>query len=746
MPNRIRLEIKAQNIGPHTNLDETLETGSLQLGIYANNGSGKTFLSRIFRFISKKSHVNSDTNKLLTLNQNRGSFEFNVVDIASGKNSLVSSFKVLLNRNCEPTIVQDGKYIFHVFNDDYAKENLEVFRYKPNGDIEGYILGKEQIDLSKEKADLAELLLNIEKKDNLVLNAILVAKSDLDKLGIRNNIKEFSYINYDNIIRRNEECFECDLFDVLSEKLTKIKSFPENLVDLQCNQLEINVNILREIQSYLEFQFQRSNVLEEFKTKYLLKQSFIEKGLSLLGEGKDNCPFCEQLLGLEAIDLLNNYNDYLNNAESKEISRGDEMIIYLSNIESSIQAMHSEFDILKLKYKEYQSHLFSKTEELKDLESSVNLLSHIESLRKLVVLKQNDISKCYSNDVYNIHIDNIINSITEYVMIISTNKSFLVNINKIKDNVQNEILELKRQIIKSKVNELKTTLKQVSLDITDNNAKILALEEDIKFKEESEKIEKKKKIAEFFIHYLGVFFRNKYTFDADTFCIKFQNSLLTENASDVLSEREKNIVSFCYYLSEIHKIVETQSDYERLFLVIDDPISSLDFHYVYSVSQIIRNFGRTFGLNRVRFLVLTHNMEFMSILVRNKIINHKYVLSHNSIKSLRKEMVMPYEEHLRDIYHVSTGSQYPTHTTPNSIRHVLETINRFMAPDLELQTFCNSIECFDECEFLYALIQDNSHGSIRSQKAYTDDLIKQGCEVVIYYLGMNLKGQLNNIT
>ena len=32
------------------------------------------------------------------------------------------------------------------------------------------------------------------------------------------------------------------------------------------------------------------------------------------------------------------------------------------------------------------------------------------------------------------------------------------------------------------------------------------------------------------------------------------------------------------------RFVENESDYNRLFLVIDDPVSSMDFNYVYNVS------------------------------------------------------------------------------------------------------------------------------------------------------------------
>ena len=52
----------------------------------------------------------------------------------------------------------------------------------------------------------------------------------------------------------------------------------------------------------------------------------------------------------------------------------------------------------------------------------------------------------------------------------------------------------------------------------------------------------------------------------------------------MLSDGEKSILAFCFFLANIHGVVENESDYNRLFLVIDDPVSSMDFNYVYNVS------------------------------------------------------------------------------------------------------------------------------------------------------------------
>ena len=200
MAAKISFRIQATNIGPHTNLNQSFDTGSLQLGLYANNGSGKTFLSRIFRFVTKSNPSAKDVNKLLTLGQNQGSFGFSVTNNEGGNSEVVSEFNVQLKRNLLPVVNCDNKYIFHVFNDDYVKENLEELRYNPNGHIEGYILGKEKIDISKEKSDLVNLNLDLLKKNELINKAINTAKKELEDLGIRGNTREFSVINYENMV------------------------------------------------------------------------------------------------------------------------------------------------------------------------------------------------------------------------------------------------------------------------------------------------------------------------------------------------------------------------------------------------------------------------------------------------------------------------------------------------------------------------------------------------------------------
>lgn len=45
-------------------------------------------------------------------------------------------------------------YLYHVFNQDYVEENIQVLNYEKDPNIQGYILGKIHIDLSNDEIKL----------------------------------------------------------------------------------------------------------------------------------------------------------------------------------------------------------------------------------------------------------------------------------------------------------------------------------------------------------------------------------------------------------------------------------------------------------------------------------------------------------------------------------------------------------------------------------------------------------------
>ena len=108
---------------------------------------------------------------------------------------------------------------------------------------------------------------------------------------------------------------------------------------------------------------------------------------------------------------------------------------------------------------------------------------------------------------------------------------------------------------------------------------------------------------------------------------------------------------------------------------------------------------------------------------------------------------MPYEEHLNDIYLVSQNdSKYlPNHTTPNSMRHVLETICRFENPKMKLEAFIKKYPKLNECSYIYSLVQDGSHGIIRKQNNILQEDVIRGCQTIIEFLKENYEGQIEHI-
>ena len=272
------------------------------------------------------------------------------------------------------------------------------------------------------------------------------------------------------------------------------------------------------------------------------------------------------------------------------------------------------------------------------------------------------------------------------------------------------------------------------------------LKQSIREKEEQCKISRKEKVYLTLTATLDLFFNGKYTIDKDTFQIRFLGNTIGQQASHILSDGEKSIVAYCYYLATTHLLIERESDYDKLFFIIDDPISSMDFHYVYVVAQSIRDIKSTFNIaTHERIWVFTHNLEFFSIVTRNHILNTAYSLKPGKIETINAKLLMPYESHLSDIVKISRKEIAPNHTTANSIRHVLETICKFEFPDKGIESYIaeNPILSNDAC--IFSICQDLSHGGIRTQPPYTEDVLIHACDTVVAFMTERYSGQIDAI-
>lgn len=735
---KLNIGLEIENIGPHTKIDFTGKTSSLKTAIYANNGGGKTFISRLFRLIENPTSQNSD--KLLSFTKNQGKIKFK---ISNGATTKVLELKI--NKGIAPTISSPLPFIFHVFNSDYIHENIEALKYKPDGDIKGYILGKVQIDLTKEKKELEEKnkvlgTKNEEFKERVNNQKIVLDDKDLT---INRGTKEYKNFTIENIFRKSDLGYiEEKSFEELKKENTTLNTLPDDLPNVVPNNINITTDFFDNLEQILEHSYSKSHFAEEFKTKIKSKQEFIKSGLNIKIDNK--CPFCEQAFDKNALELIDTYIKYLSNEEAKVISQIDSFIKKIDELKKQIDNAYKNSLKSKTDFDDVKKYLPSfKEQNIEVLKDSKILEDDFKTIVLILNDKKNDISKSVSIEE---NIENIKKLKIENNNVAIDNNKKIDSLNKAKNNTNAEKLNIKKRLCRAQyLKTLQSEIKNID-EIVALQKNVKEIEEEISKKENQAKALKKDKVTEAFEDFLNVFFGGKYTFDKDNFCLKFDTHNLISNASDVLSDGEKSIVAFCFFLAETHKKVQKEDDYKKLFFVIDDPISSLDFHYVYSVAQIIRrlNDDSRFPIGeRLRFLILTHNIEFMSILIRNKIIDGRFILEKSEIKKLQKELIMPYEEHLRDIYEVSEAVKNPSHTTPNSIRHILETINKFEKPNLDFLTYCEDIGLLkDDNEFLYALIHDNSHGNYRKQMATTPKMIIKGCKKVIEVISSKFDGQI----
>ncbi|GHU74207.1 hypothetical protein FACS189450_14800 [Spirochaetia bacterium] len=162
---KIKVKLGIENIGPHSggkSLHSEEEMDSLKAIFYASNGTGKSFISRAFRLLSlEKNGMLSD--ELLTLGQSSGSLVMGVTN--TYEPSKVRKLSINVNRGNTPVITNSTEYLFHVFNSEYVEENIKPRNYTPDGNIDGYILGKVQIDLTDEKKQEVQLKNEIDDKE-----------------------------------------------------------------------------------------------------------------------------------------------------------------------------------------------------------------------------------------------------------------------------------------------------------------------------------------------------------------------------------------------------------------------------------------------------------------------------------------------------------------------------------------------------------------------------------------------------
>lgn len=735
----IKVALRCINYAPFSNLTCEIPLKSLKFCIYADNGAGKTFLSKAFQLTESKDTILSDD--YISFGENSASVEFKIKDGAN----VIDSFNLSYNKGQNVDIELPSKYIFHTFNQSYVEENLRSRQYDKEGEIDGYILGKTNIDISEENGEKNKLeATNIELMAKLT-KEISLYKEKLNSIPNIRRLNEYSILSVESIIESIMAPVEVakDFDDYMSD-YDKIKSIPEAITPIQApNIFEYDDLSFKDIDTILKQKFSISSFAEKFKEKMQQKGAFIEEGLRIKGE-HHLCPFCEQDISAKK-ELIDQYVAYFNNEEAQTIKILKNYIAKLQSLKSRLNNKQQDCERSQLTFCEYTTKYISTINQ--DAFTKISYNSALANIDRLIQIIENKISNISVSQIADKEITVVDQEILKNNDYIKSNGQHISLINKILADSSAANREIRRNLCRALSNDIKKAVRTYVLTIQENTRKVNTLAESIKIKQMASKTKKRDKVADVISKILDECFRGKYTFNRETFLLKIKNNELKRGqANIVLSDGEKSVVAFAYYLGDVFLKIEDEVDYDRLFFVIDDPISSMDFNYVYVISSIIRRLREYIPISsskKERFMIFTHNMEFLRILSVNQIVNSSYRIKNNTITKFTGNFSIPYIVHLWDIYAISEGKALPNHTTANSVRHILETLNRFEDPNKDASIEIYIRQNFPDDQYSYTLIQDLSHGAWRSEQpsVYEDDYIEI-CKRVIQYIKSKYPGQI----
>jgi len=729
--------IKATNVGPINNLCKNfvLKSDKKRFCIYANNGSGKTIISKTISLVNMTEEKKlACYSHLITKKKDTFSFEFGFFKKTDPPKLLKISgniFNTINTKNCTD-------YIFHVYNEEYIKDNIRAKKYAFDSKIDGYIIGDVAINLDFQKTNLLKLEENIEKiKENieLIIKEQLIS---LEAFNINKLTSEYKEINYDNIFNKQYTKINKS-YEELKEEHNKLKSLPDMVEKLvEIDKIKLNFDLI-DIQNLLKQEYNISAFSENFKQTITNKHNFIKEGVKI-SDGKE-CPFCGQSYNQQAINLINEYENFLNDKETQIISKIDEYILDIQKQEKEFNNQKVIIDNKLMLLEKYKNTFPSiKSEQIRGLNRIYDLKDNLNILSTLLFNKKNNLKQKINFEYANLYL-----LIKELNKDIEYNNELIFKTNNYLENSSSEKLLIKRGLCNNVKNETINKCAKLIDEYKNNINMINVSKSEIVKLESDSKILKKQIIAEELEFLLKYFFKDKYVFDKETFKISFMSIDVTHELDQILSDGEKNLIAFCYYIALTNVLVDKKGDFDNIFYIIDDPISSMDFQYVYSVAKIINDYCYKKTQSKSPVLILTHSLEFFSILLRNGLVDKGYCLNNGDIIPVSENIIVPYEQHLKDIYEISVNKKNVSHTTPNSMRYILETINKFKNPQLTVDEFIIDEKILNDSSPLIKIMHSFSHGEIRIELSYTDNEIIEGCRAIIDYIMNNYSGQINRI-
>lgn len=344
--------------------------------------------------------------------------------------------------------------------------------------------------------------------------------------------------------------------------------------------------------------------------KKLENQDWVKQGIDnyVNLEDRKNCPFCQK----ETLDsnLVEEIESYFDDSYQKNIKE-------ITSIKASYQELKNTLSL-----ESQQRNFFTKEQELKfknlhdgfvqildkNISSINNKLNNpskpVETLLSIEQInKLNDFIAMINTEIesFNIKLDNRNETIKGL-----KNEFWQIQRKKYDQTISNyiatqESLKAEQQQIQGQIDVTSKEINKQRQIISTNQSKVSNVENTI------EKINSH--LLDFGISDFKIVLHNK---EEKTY--KLQRGGDSENIFKTLSEGEKTVISFLYFV-ELCIGEETQSEVKDKIVVIDDPISSLSHIYVFNVAELLKEHFIGKNAKFSQCFVLTHNLYFFNELI-----------------------------------------------------------------------------------------------------------------------------------
>ncbi|MCY4101382.1 MAG: AAA family ATPase, partial [Rhodobacteraceae bacterium] len=314
--------ISANYLGPIFSLEGEISNKAQNL-IFARNGTGKSFLSRTFRYLDLYDQGENVSKAAFNLvsdesQEGKGSFSF-----SCGTNNLGM---IALEKPGDKVNVSTQDTIFHVFTEDFVHDELREQNYEIDDEIENEIA----VDSDNFKIMITQELLRNKQMEELKASSNSDEKFNRTKeeklknqAKINSRLREYKELTFDKILIRYSDKPEHPMksFNDILEDLDSLKSIPaEPDYPKELSLFSMDDIDLVELEGLLLKETSPSSISEDIKKKIDAHHSFYKEGIHIIQEEyHTECPFCEQGItnpGPKAI--IDAYIKYFSDEEEKQ--------------------------------------------------------------------------------------------------------------------------------------------------------------------------------------------------------------------------------------------------------------------------------------------------------------------------------------------------------------------------------------------------------------------------------------------